>query len=90
MGTQKELIQLADVISRLANDNRWILSSSIKNSFCRLTITKIVKVKAFVFNRTPHFASTKPRVPYTEASWSVLDFGVTVFKQKQANIELSN
>ena len=73
-GTQKELIQLANVISRLANDHRQILSSSIKTIFCRLTISKIYKSKVFAFHKTLHFVSTKPSVPCAAASWSVLDF----------------
>ena len=61
---------MANVISRLANDHRQILSSSIKST---LDFTKYLKVEAFAFDKTLHLVSTKPSVPCAEASWSVLE-----------------
>ena len=44
-----------------------------------------IKSKAFAFNKTLHFVSTKPSVPHAEASWPVLEFGVTDFIQTKTN-----
>ena len=74
MGTQKELIHLAKVISRLMNDQRWIWIPQSKIHFVDSQLSKYLKVKAFAFEKTIHFVSTKPSAPCAEASWSVLDF----------------
>ena len=52
-----ELIRLSDVISQDYSNDKTDLSSSIKNTFCRLTTTKIAKVKASAFSKTLHFDS---------------------------------
>ena len=49
VGTQKELIWLVNVIARLANDSRWIMSSSIKDTFCTFIIIKLFKSTSLCF-----------------------------------------
>ena len=71
-----------------AHNHRMIWSSPSKIDCLGSQLPKYLRAKAFVFDKTLHFVSTKPTVPHEEASWSVLDFGVTVFRQKQTNIEL--
>ena len=63
VGTQKELIWLVNVIARLANDHKWIMSSSIKDTFCTFIIIKFLKVQAFAFDKILQFVSTNPVFP---------------------------
>ena len=67
-----------------------ILSSSTRIHFIDSQLPKYLKVKAFAFNKTLDFVSTKPSVPCPEPSWPVLDFRIAVFKQNKSNIELSD
>ena len=53
-----ELISLSDVISQDKID----LSPSFKNTFCRLTTSRILKIKDFGFDKSLHFACAKPPV----------------------------
>ena len=69
-----ELIRLSDVISQDYSNDKTDLSSLIKNEFCRLTTTRISKIKSICFRQKPTFVSAKPSVPCATASWPVLDF----------------
>ena len=70
---------------------RLILSSSTKKiHFVHSKLPTYLKVKVFAFDKTLHFVSTKPSVPYAEASWSVLDFWCYSLQTKTNKLWLSD
>ena len=84
-----ELIRLSDVISQDQNNDKTDLSSSTKNTFHRITTTKISKSKSISFQQN-HFVSVKPSVTCAEASWPVLEFWCSSLQIKPTQQQQDN